>query len=239
MIDPLAVLAQECTRTETLLREASAADLLAPVPGCPGWSVSDLVAHLGGVHQWATAATTTPPDGRVITPADDGPGDGPTALADWFAEGAQRLQEALDTDPASACWTLAPPQAVAFWQRRQAHETTVHRWDLETALGREATVDADVAADGIDEVLTVMLPRQVRLGRLEATTAWVRLVAGERSWELATSQVRGGAPLATVSGPAPDLLLALWGRGSADLSPLAIDGDREALTAFLRGALTP
>ena len=49
----LAVLATEAT---ALAAAAEEAGLDAPVPTCPGWTVNDLVLHIGEVHRWATAA---------------------------------------------------------------------------------------------------------------------------------------------------------------------------------------
>src|SRR5689334_21005500 len=62
-------------------------DLEAPVPSCPGWSLADLVEHVGGVHQWATHAVVVGnPNGRP-TPA---PSAQP-ALAGWYREAADAL----------------------------------------------------------------------------------------------------------------------------------------------------
>jgi Mycothiol maleylpyruvate isomerase N-terminal domain len=36
-----------------LLRAAQAGDLGAQIPNCPGWTVRDLVAHVGWVYRWA------------------------------------------------------------------------------------------------------------------------------------------------------------------------------------------
>ncbi len=64
--------------------------------------------------------------------------------------------------PTRPAWTFVPagPNAgtAGFWTRRQAHELTVHRYDAQLAAGTTAPVDADLAADGIDELLVVMLP---------------------------------------------------------------------------------
>ena len=38
---------------------ASAADLSAAVPTCPGWTVTRLVRHTGIVHRWATQIVAT------------------------------------------------------------------------------------------------------------------------------------------------------------------------------------
>ena len=51
-------------------------------------------------------------------------------------------------------------KTAASWARRQAHEHLVHRMDLEAAAGvPHAPVDTALADDGVDELLTVILPR--------------------------------------------------------------------------------
>jgi uncharacterized protein (TIGR03083 family) len=143
----------------------------------------------------------------------------------------------LSVDPDRSCWTLGPPHTVGFWRRRQLHETALHRWDLQTALRRPASMDVDVALDGVDEVLTTMLPRQLRLQRLEESSRWVRLRVGGRDRVLALSAGRDAQPVATVTADAATILLLLWGRLSLDNVP--VDGDRQACDDILRGALTP
>lgn len=230
------IIRAESLRVEQLVSGATPADLTCPVGACPGWTAYDLVTHLGGVHRWATAATRTPPEGRVEE-VDEPRGLSPGELGEWFAGGARALLEALEVDPEQPCWTLAEPRTVAFWRRRQGHETTVHRWDLETALGEPASIDPEVALDGIHEVLEVMLPRQVGLGRIERSPQWLRLVAGGREHILTTAEHRDDEPIATLAGPAPDLLLVLWGR--VGLDTLSIEGDQPAAEQLLRDALTP
>jgi len=63
-------------------------------------------------------------------------------------------------DPAVRCWTFLPaPSPLAFWARRQAHETAIHRADAQlaaAAAGSGADLDpfpAGLAADGVDELL--------------------------------------------------------------------------------------
>ena len=57
--------------------------------------------------------------------------------------------------PAWSWWE--PDQTVGFWYRRMALETVVHRVDVETQFGPPSAIDAALAVDGIDEVLTLML----------------------------------------------------------------------------------
>lgn len=229
----LEVLVQEAGLVEHLVREA---DLAAPIAACPGWTAYNLVAHLGAIHRWAAAATRTPPDGSPPEPAEPSGLDG-AALADWYAASAAELVEALSTAPEQVCWTLAEPHTVEFWRRRQTHETVVHRWDLERALGRPSRIDPDVALDGIDEVLSVMLPRQVRLRRVEESSRWMRLWVDGQDRALASSAGRDLQPVATVSGDASTVLLLLWGR--VGLDSVLVYGNREAAEELLRDALTP
>jgi uncharacterized protein (TIGR03083 family) len=126
----------------------------AKVPTCPGWQVRDLVRHTGMVHRWATAFVT---EGYTSYHPDEGLPDldGDELLA-WFREGHRRLVDTLSTAPSDVqCWSFLPaPSPLAFWARRQAHETTVHRVDAESALGGTPTAIAtDFALDGIDELL--------------------------------------------------------------------------------------
>ncbi|WP_344021504.1 maleylpyruvate isomerase N-terminal domain-containing protein [Streptomyces luteireticuli] len=117
---------------ETLRREgrllanaAEAAGMDAPATGCPGWRVRDLVAPMGAVHRWATAFVTLrrqrPAPLSAVPEMPDG------ALVPWLREGHAALVEALGTAPADlVCRTFRPaPSPLAFWARRQAHETTV------------------------------------------------------------------------------------------------------------------
>ena len=69
------------------------------------------------------------PEGRA-----DRPGRG-------RAGGATSTTGTIDTlealDPESPAWNWAPQAKKAgFWHRRMAHETSVHRWDTQMALGR-------------------------------------------------------------------------------------------------------
>ena len=205
-----------------------AGDLAARVPACPGFDLADLAVHLGNVHRWATAAlrTTEPP-----TLPTDGPASG-EPLADWYAGTARALLDALQvTDPDTPCFTFGPPRTAAFWLRRQVHETAIHLFDAWSAVGSASDLDAQLAADGIDEVLIVFLPRQVALGRTPAVEQPVALHAIDTG---GTWVVGDGAPVATVRGPAYALLLLLWKRTSLD--ELQVEGDPRAT---LSQALTP
>src|SRR5215210_12996 len=74
------------------------ADLRAPVPSCPGWTVADLVNHLGQTHLWAEHCIRVkdPELSEVVAPVADR-----EALAVWYAQCAGLLIKTLRaTDPA-------------------------------------------------------------------------------------------------------------------------------------------
>ena len=74
------------------------ADPDAAVTFCPGWSLRDLVVHLGGVHQWAAHAVVEGnPDFRPQPPEPGGAG-----LARWYRASAAGLIDVLTTTPAEA-----------------------------------------------------------------------------------------------------------------------------------------
>jgi uncharacterized protein (TIGR03083 family) len=212
------------------------AELDRPVATCGTWTVADLALHLGGVHRWAAGMARGTDDG-----GDDptGPRE-PTALRAFYREQAALLRRTLaGTAPDAPALTLLGPGPAAFWHRRQLHETQVHLHDLAVALDApQPAGDPGLWADAVDEVVTTMMPRQVRLGRIAAPTRPVRLVARDTTgtWELG-----GTASDATVevAGSARTLALLLWGRARADDPDLTVRGDAGALHDALARALTP
>lgn len=237
MDDQLALLGR---LQDAFLADIPDADPRAPVPACGRWRVRNLVEHLGRIHHWAAAQARR----RQETPLGRGPFD----LATFYAEQAAELHGTLvSLDPDARAWTLLetddPGSTARFWHRRQVHETLVHLHDLRAATGR--TVD-DVAphvwADTVDEVVTVMQPRQVRLGRMSPLERPVTLVATDApgTWVLGAAD---GVPSAVrVSAPARELALVLWGRVVPDpavVTGLTLDGDETALDAALAERITP
>lgn len=206
----------------------------APVPSCPGWRVRDLLRHTGAVHRWATAFVAE--GHRAFRPVDEESDLDGDALLDWFTEGHGRLVHALHSAPAGLeCWTFLPaPSPLAFWARRQAHETAVHRVDAESAGGgTPALVPPGLAADGIDELLAGFHARaRSRVRSAAPRTLRVKAVDTEAAWTVRLSDepprtVRGGDTSGpadcTLSGTAEALYLALWNR--APLSSVDISGD--------------
>ncbi|MFG2824676.1 maleylpyruvate isomerase family mycothiol-dependent enzyme [Kitasatospora sp. NPDC048365] len=237
-------------RDGALLAEAAAAtDLDAPVPTCPDWRLADLLRHTGRVHRWATAYVT---DGLRV-PLDDagqqrawGPDPDDAGLVEWFRTGHSGLVAALEKAPADLdCWSFLPaPSPLAFWARRQAHETAVHRVDAEFAAGLEPSATGPAfAEDGIAELLTRFLvrpktplrserPRTLLVRTTDRPASWLVTVSQE---PVVTQELPDGAPAAdcVVSGRAHELYLLLWNR--LPLERVTAEGDR-SLFELWRGS---
>lgn len=148
-------------QTDLLRDLVKDADLTSRVPTCPDWNLRELVVHVGGAHRWAgeivrTRAAAEIPDDAV--PGSEGPAtEGAAALDAWLAEGAAATVDALrEAGPDTEVWTWAWERRTAFWARRMAHETTVHRADAAAAVGRDFEVAPDLAADTITEWLEIV-----------------------------------------------------------------------------------
>jgi uncharacterized protein (TIGR03083 family) len=235
--DALAQLTSHIGRFEQLL---GCADLTRNVPTCPGWDLASLGNHVGGVYRFAATAVNEKKESDTPT----GPADH-AATARWFTESAHALLDAFARhDSQEWCWTMAPPETVGFWIRRMAHETAMHLWDAESSQGVTTHIDPSVAADAIDEVVTMFFPRQVRLSRIRPLDAAVRLAIDDvetADLVLAGDGMRPhrGTIDATVRGRAEDLLLALWKRKPLAEAGLRISGDSMAAERVLAAALTP
>ena len=203
-----------------------------PIPACPGWNARDLTHHLISVHAWVAQALLGGGDNKPEMPEDK-------ALLRGFSASATFLREVLDAPGDTACWTFTEARTVIFWQRRQSHENAIHRWDLESALGHDGQLDPDLAADGIDEVVTMFWPRQIQLGRAKEPDEQVRLRSLTGCEWVIGRLGPADDPCATVSGSTEDLCLALWGRIGWDDRSLTWSGDRTTAAAVLSRSLVP
>jgi uncharacterized protein (TIGR03083 family) len=217
----------------------------AKVPTCPEWLVRDLLRHTGMVHRWAAAFvaeghTSYHPDGGL--PDLDG-----AELVAWFREGHRYLVDTLSAaSPDVRCWHFLPaPSPLAFWARRQAHETTVHRVDAESARGGPpGVITPGFAADGIDELLRGFHGRsRSRVRSAEPRVLRVRATDADGAvWTVRLSQEppaaerdgTGGADC-ELAGPVGQLYLALWNRApfpsvTGDAALAALWREKSAVT---------
>jgi uncharacterized protein (TIGR03083 family) len=245
---------------ELLAAAAQRAGLGAVVPSCPPWRVGDLLRHVSYVHRWAAMFVA---EGRMERMADrasepdvlhGGPPD--DELLGWFDAGHKALVETLRAaDPDVRCWTFMPaPSPLAFWARRQAHETAMHRVDAELASGEPTPFPADFAADGVDELIMGFFGRdheeltdeQRAAGRqsllVRATdTGGEWLLELTEDGKLAASVRRGGGPAqsgwarCTLAGPAAGLYPLLWNRADPEAARVRVSGDHAVFGAWQDG----
>jgi uncharacterized protein (TIGR03083 family) len=220
---------------EALALAADAGPFAARVPGCPDWDVEALVRHTGDVHRWATTIVRDRVQERLRRDFE-GPA-GREALLEWYREGCRALVETLEAaSPGDDFWFWGPaPNALAFWARRQANETAVHRCDAESARGPITPLATVDAADALDEWFGLAVRRakapegQGRILRLVATDtpAVCNAVLGERI-ELLTAMRGSGA--CELRGTASDLFL--WSMNRQGTERLTVSGDESLLRVW-------
>jgi uncharacterized protein (TIGR03083 family) len=221
-------------RTDARFAEAAAGAVLAHgwrarVPGCPDWDLADLVWHLADVQNfWAWVVRSRAEDPSGYPEPDRVPDD---ELLGFLVGRSAELETVLDgADPAERVWTWAPRRDVAFVLRRQMQEAVVHTADVELVLGDLRPIPAEVALDGIDEWLEVMLPGALPEGPPESAHPVV-LHAVDADAERTLFAGTRPFPVAVLTGNAGDLLLALWRRVGIEV--LTVDGDAATAAAVL------
>ena len=229
-------------RDGSLLADAAQrTGLVTPVPPCPLWRVRDLLRHIRYVHWWAAAHVREAQNQVMPGPSEAAllAGGPPEAgLVDAYRTGHRALVETLrSADPAIACATFLPaPSPLAFWARRQAHETAIHRADAELAAGMVTPFDPQFAADGIDELVTGFAPREKLTAQPHTTrTLQLRATDTEDAWHVVIGpggvQPRRGHDQAdtVISGPATGLYLLLWNRHDAATAGVTVSGNADVL----------
>ena len=215
----------------------------ASIPVCPPWQVKDLLRHIGYIHRWAARHITECPDTVLDGPPEEdilrGGAADPDLLA-WFRAGHAALVETLSTaDPGLVCATfMDAPSSLAFWARRQAHETAIHRADADSASGILPGYEPEFAADGIDELIMGFGQRRKYRPSADGSGSMrIRAADTGHSWHVGTEAGRiqarreqdgadsVGPAASTVTGPASGLYLFLWNRCEAARAGVTLAGD--------------
>ncbi len=175
------------------------------------WSGREVLAHTGAVHRWAadivSRSLRTNETGGSQAFAWTGPDE---ELTDWFQQGLDHLVVTLRAADADVqCFTFVPGVAPRqFWIRRQAHETAIHRVDVEAAAGLAISeVEPWFAQDGLGEIVgafarepqfAIQRPGRLLLVATDGPTWRIdfdgdgnRIVAGSFAIEDAQAAVRG------------------------------------------------
>lgn len=231
---------------DLLATAATDVDPDAPVATCPDWKLRDLLRHIGGIHRWAATTVREARTERINTTLEQiaGPWPDDADLVPWFRAGHTALVQTLrDADPELECWSFfAAPTPVAFWARRQTHETAIHRADAESCTGSISPFAPELATDGINEILFGFAARKGRYPHadppprlhLRATDVgqeWLAQLGPERVEVIVGTDVATAPPSdCTVDAPASDVYLLLWNRMSPDA--LRGSGDPECLAVW-------
>ena len=216
--------------TRTLMR----GDADAQVPSCPEWTLRDLAKHVGGVQGFWTHVLAEG-TGRPKPAFDDEPG--PSAGL-WLVQiGGFLVNELKAASADTKVWTWNPAdQSAAFAARRMAHETAVHRFDAQMAIGKPEPIEPALAADGIEEIF-VMVDAWPESGRGEGQTLHLHSAEGDE-WLIAMNpdgldikreHAKGDLAL---RGAVSDLELVLYDR--PPIGDVERFGDESVLDAWYR-----
>lgn len=228
-----------------LLAAVRAAGASAPVPGCPDWTGADLAWHIGEVQDfwgWVVRERSMAP-AEYEDPSRPESEDAEQSFADiltFASAAAAELHRVLtEADPETPIWNWTGRDQTASWVvRRMAQEVAVHRFDAERTAGRDHRLDAELAADGIDEFLTYFQPSTSSDAASLAGSVHLHVTDADGEWT-----VRPGDDSAAIvtrehtkadtamRGPAHDLLMTLWRRVPVDT--VDVFGDRALADTFI------
>ena len=219
--------------------EAAHSNLDLSVAGCPGWSTRDLVIHITEVHAFWNFIARTGMSGPENYVRPDTASE--TELVARFLEGLAALIETLtNTEATSPCWTWDGPHDIAWITRRMAQEMAVHSWDARTASGDGTPINAELASDGIDEFVHMMLrypmpdstalAGSVHLHCTDVDGEW--LVESDGDQLVVTREHAKGS--CAIRGSAHDLLMVLWRRHA--LTDVEVIGDASVAARFVSRA---
>jgi uncharacterized protein (TIGR03083 family) len=235
--------------TRRLADAAAEAGPGATVPTAPGWTVTDLVAHVGQTQHWVAEII----ERRITDPAQL-----PTEMAvlptdhrewpAWLAESAQRVANACSGDALDApVFNAAGDErsGTRFWLGSMLNEAVVHGIDAANAAHRPADVEPAVAAALIGNHLAMLTSPTWEMQRPESahairgtgqTLQWratdtadgagawfVERRPGGATWQPATREAD-----VTVTGPAGSLLMVLTRRRplpDGEATDLGVEGD--------------
>jgi uncharacterized protein (TIGR03083 family) len=238
------------TETARLGAVASGLEPQTRVPTCPEWTIRDLVTHVGTGHRWAAEIVeggllAPPPYMLVGAPPE------PAMWADWLAAGAHRLGLAVrDGGPDRTVWTWQADRTAGFWLRRMVHDELVHRFDAEIAAGCPGEVAADLAADGVSDLLAsiatlspadsaqpvfaglVGTGQAMRLQAIDADPSAGEWLVQRTPAGVAWRHGRGPADVAVVA-PARELLLVMNRRLDPTADRVRVVGDQALFTHWL------
>jgi uncharacterized protein (TIGR03083 family) len=236
-VDFRAALLEQNNAFSELIRKA---DPDTPIPTCPGWTLTQLLRHVGRGDRWSAQIIRDRADGP-IDPGSVAGGKPPAdidGIVDWLHGGPRSILDAVvQVGEDTPVWTFTGPRPAGWWIRRRTHEVVVHRADAALAVAADYQLAPDVAADAVTE--------WCELATALSNPAAPPLAAGQSLHLHATEDGLGAAGEWTLSsgadglswahdhgkgtvalrGPAKDLLLALTRRRTAAELGVEVFGD--------------
>lgn len=155
MAESVDLFARATRQAEAVMARVTTAQLADPTP-CSAWTVQDLIDHMvGGPEYLVSAIAGSPPEARS--------GASVEVYRAGVAGALAGLQEpdALNRrcpSPLGFEWTVGQAVAGTFMDQ------LIHTWDLATATGQDATLDADLVA-ACTTLLTTFLAGMPEIGR--------------------------------------------------------------------------
>jgi uncharacterized protein (TIGR03083 family) len=240
--------------TRQLAESAAVAGPDAAVPTAPGWTVTELVEHVGQTLNWVAeiierriADPAQLPTEMAVLPA------GPREWQAWLSESAQRIASACSDDALDAP-VFNPAgdgrSGTRFWLSSILNEVVIHGFDAANAVDRPAGIEADIASALISNHLAMLTAPTWEMQRSESARAirgtgqtlqWLATdTAGawlvKRRPDGATWQHETHPADVTVTGPARSLLLALTRRlalTDGKAADISIEGDTDLAQHWL------
>jgi len=198
-------------------------DLVHAVPACPGWTVNNVVAHIGygAIIFWIVPATHGELDDADYTAAEAAAGDGNGAAV--FSGALHTLSALLRSHhPADHAPVVIGPHTYGGLARLATTEMAVHRLDCQDALLRPRSMSNDHALDALAWTTETWLPELSAIDPDPPPAGRVTMVC-ELTGD--TFAVGRGDHVAQIAGSAVDLLMLIWGRPA----PASVTGDQSAV----------
>jgi uncharacterized protein (TIGR03083 family) len=186
-----------------------------------------------------------PPSDVALRDLSDAADDDPDTVSAALTEAAAALAATLtEAGPHAQMWCPVGAGGSAFYARRFAHETAMHRADAALALGLSYTLEPDVAADAVDEWMELgcmpfhfevhpwmrelLAPgRTIGLHATDTDAHWLLDLTGDViAWRRADEPAA-----AEILAPVTDLLLTIYRRRPA--AGLDVTGDAALVDFWL------
>lgn len=180
MVDPVVAMRDECEALSNLLGDLSEEDFAKPVPRTPAWTVKELMGHVhrgvvdriafalehpapgppdvDSVSYWRWSDPAADPSAVAQRAKDVGAGfkTGKALVRAWDKGWPPTLDRAASADPDAVIVTFGPSIRFGEYLKTRVVEVTVHRMDIEDALGRKGW-GTDGAISLVDDILVGLL----------------------------------------------------------------------------------